>query len=346
MGVLSEIKKFIYAYICLLMIPGCIQNPEDKINNGIALYSNEESAKAMVIIEDGLINSALIKKLDENHYSFGENVIFYRKKKILRTVWPLELDIEINENYNIISYDPDSKKLGLSNGYDIKIFNSDGDLIKTCGPTPDDQRIKSFIIINGKIYFYKDTKIYSYDIESDNVTLLTNDKFSNLFGKESFNVKFYKSENLLCAVLGTAGKYYFNILDLRNNLLILQNINLASSKLLIKNNEIYYISGDAGKYSLILQTILPKKIKNLFGFSNLSDIEFFSTGLLYEDKAGFCVIDFEKTNNLKSPFHYEIPGQCNGKPVIKYGNKYYIIDLPVFMDKINFINNKIPSIFR
>jgi hypothetical protein len=346
MGVLSDSKKFIYTFICLSMIPGCIQNPEDKINKGIELYNNEEISKSKVNIEDGLINSALVKKLNENHYSFGENVIFYRKKKILRTVCPLELDIEINENYNIISYDPDSKKLGLSNGYDIKIYNSEGDLIKTCGPTPDDHRIKAFTIINGKIYFYKDTKIYSYDIASDNITLLTNDKFANSFGKESFNVKFYKTENLLGTVLGIAGKYYLNILDLRNNSMILQNIDLASSKLFIKNNEIYYISGDAGKYSLIIQTILPKKIKNLFEFSNLSDIEFFSSGLLYEDKEGFRVIDFEKTNNLKTPFHYEISGQCCSRPVIKYSNNYYITDMLVFMDKINYINSKIPNIFR
>ncbi len=343
---LSNLKKFIYAFICLFSITGCTQNADDKLNKGVELYSNGETTKAKAYIQDGLINSALIKKLDANHYSYGENVIFYRQKKTLKIVWPLELNIEISEDYNIISYDPDSKKLGLCNGYDIKIYASDGGLIKTCRPAPDEQRIKIFTIFNEKIYYYKEKNIYSYDLASDAVKSITNDKFTNSFGKEIYNVKFYKTKNLLAVVPGIAGRYYLNILDLKNNSIILQNLNLASSKLFFQENEIYFVSGDAGKYFLVKQTILPKKTKNLFELSNLTDIEFFSSGLLYEDKDGFRVIDYEKAFNQKIPFHYELAGQCGGRPVLKYSNKYYIIDMAVFLDRIANIKNKIPSIFE
>jgi hypothetical protein len=343
---LSNLKKFIYAFICLFSITGCMQNADDKLNKGVELYSNGETTKAKTYIEDGLINSALIKKLDANHYSYAENVIFYRQKKTLKIVWPLELNIEISEDYNIISYDPDSKKLGLCNEFDIKIYASNGSLIKTCRPTPDEQRIKIFTIYNEKIFYYKEKNIYFYDLASDAIKSITNDKFTNSFGKEIYNVKFYKSENLLAIVSGIAGRFYLNVLDLKNNSIVLQNINLASSKLFFKENEIYFVSGDAGKYFLVKQTILPKKTKNLFELSNLTDIEFFSSGLLYEDKDGFRVIDYEKAFNQKIPFHYGLAGQCSGRPVLKYSNKYYIIDMAVFLDKIANIKNKIPSIFE
>lgn len=332
--------------IFVSLTAGCIRNSEEKISKGIDLFNNEEFTRANVYFEEGLIGSALVKKLDEIKFSFAENAIFYRKNKILKIVWPLELNIETNENYNMLSYDPGSKKLGISNGYDINIYNDEGDLLKTCGPTPDEQRIKAFTISNEKIYYFKDGKIFVYDLHSDSVNFLANDKTSNSFGKESYNVKLYKADNLLGIAAGIAGRYFLNILDLKSNTMILQNAALASARLFIKNNEVYYVSGDAGKYSCIMQTISPKKTKIISEFGSLSDIEIFSSGSLYEDKSGFGIIDFEKSVNLKTPFHYEISGQCSGKAVIKFSNNYYIIDMPAFLDNIRSINDKVPSIFR
>ncbi len=337
---------FIIISFILFISTGCMQNAEEKINRGIELYNNKEIQKANDYIEDGLIKSALIKKLSANKFSYGENVIYYRKNKTIKIIWPLKMDIESDESYNLISYDRDSQKLGLSNGHDIKIYNSGGNLLKTYSTPQDEQQIKAFIFNNEKIYYYKDKKIFLYDMISEAVNFLASDKLSTSFGSNTYNVKLYKTDSLLGIISGIGGSYYLNIWDLNNNLMILQNVSLASSKLFIKNNEVYYINGDAGKYSCIMQTISSKKIKILSGFSSLSDIEFFSSGLLYEDKEGLGIIDYGKANKLKIPFHYGISGQCCGNPVLKSANGYYIINGSVFLEKINFVNNIIPELFR
>lgn len=346
MKIISYFYKFIFILICISPITGCSKDAADKLNDSIELYSHEDTTKAKIRIEDSLINSALIRKFKGHIFSYGENIIFYRQKKTLYFAYPQEFDIEINENYNLISYDPEPDQLGLSNGYDIKIYTSKGKLIKTCGPAPDDKSIKSFTISNNNIYYYKDKKIYAYDLVSDDVKLLANDKSANAFNKEAYNVKFYKTENLLGIVTGIAGKYYLNVLDLNNNLMILTDLNMASSKLYFQNNELFLIRGSAGKYLLARLSLPSKKIQNLFEFKNLTDIEFFAAGLLFEDNDGLKLIEYGKPYNYKIPFRYGLSGQCGGRPVIIYLDEYYIIDPAVFLEKITLINNRIPSLFE
>ncbi len=334
------------SFILIFLFYGCKPDGDNKINKGIELYNNGESSKAISYIEEGLINSALIKELKENHLLYGDNILFYRQKNNIKTVWPIDLNIELNNNYTIISYNPDSKKIGLSNGSDIKIYNYKGALIKTCGPTPDEKRIKAFTIIKENIYYYKDKNIYIYDLAADTEKLIADNKSITAPDKEPFDVKFYKTENELAVSAGIAGKYNISIFDIKNNSVILQNINAASSKILLKNGEMYYIGGSAGKYSLLIREIKSKKQKEIIAFDNLLDIELLPHGILFENKKGFWKADYQTGNKDTLPFNYKLSGQCSGSPVIRYLNKYCIIDMPVFIEKISRIKEKMPDVFE
>lgn len=341
---LIRLKHLVTILLFIVLFAGCTQNPGKKIEKGIELYISGETAKAITLIEDGLVNSALINKIKVNQLSFGENVLFYRQKKNLRIIWPLELNIEISEKYNLISYFPEANKLGLSNGYDIKLYDSAGNLIKTCGPTPDDKRIKAFTLINELIYYYKDKKVFIYDPAGDTEKQLSNVKTQLLFDNESYDAKFYKTDNSLVAVAGIAGRYYLSIYDLKNNSVILANYEIASLKLLFRNDDIYYVSGSAGNYTIIKKSIAAKKQKNLMEFKNLKDIEFFASEILFEDKEGLWFAGYESSRQ-KIPFRYELAGQCGGNPVIKYANNYYVTDVIRFADSLNQIKEKAPIVF-
>jgi len=341
----TKSKYIITSFIFLVLILGCSQNPGKKIEKGIELYMSGETAKAIGLIEDGLINSALINKIKINQLSLGENVIYYRQKKNIKIIWPLELNIEISEKYNLISYFHEANKLGLSNGYDIKLYDTAGNLIKTCGPTPDDKRIKAFTLINELIYYYKDKKVFIYDPATDADKQLSNVKTQLPFDNESYDAKFYKTDNSLAVAAGIAGRYYLSIYDLKNNSVILANYEIASLKLLFRNDDVYYISGSAGNYTTIKKSIAAKKQNNLMEFKNLKDIEFFISGMLIEDKDGLWFTGYESSRQ-KIPFRYELAGQCGGNPVIKYANNFYVIDFIRFADILNQIREKSPSVFE
>ncbi|MFH0974279.1 MAG: hypothetical protein V1874_00680 [Spirochaetota bacterium] len=343
---LYDIKKYFYFIICAAFIFGCSQDAEKKINKGLELYNNGEIAKAASCIEEGLVIASSIKKVNENRLSYGHNVLFSRQKKILKIIWPLEMELELADNYNIVSYDQDAGKLGLSNGTDIRIYNSEGSLVKTCGPTPDDKQIKAFIISSENIYYYKNKGIFIYDQATDTERLLMPDKSNSFSDKESYEVYMYRAGNLLGTAVGIAGKYNYNIFDLNSNSAVIQNLSLSSNKLLLRYNELYYITGNAGKYVLARLSVPSMKIKNLFQFENLLDVEFFSSGLLFENRNGFWGLDYEKSYARKIPFSYELKGECCGKAVIKYSGNYYIVDSVKFFEMIDSLKDKAPSIFE
>jgi hypothetical protein len=346
MILLYSIKKSLYLLLFAAFLYSCTQDAEKKISKGLELYNNGEIPKASRNIEEGLIISSAIKKLNENRLSYGKNALYNRQKKIFKIVWPLDMDLELTEKYNIVSYDPDSSKLGLSNGYDIRIYNQEGNLIKTCGPTPDDKQIKAFIINSEYIYYYKNKGMYIYDQATDTERLLMSDKSNAFSDKERYEVYMYRAGNLLGTAVGIAGKYNYNIFDLNSNSPVIQNLNLSSNKLLLRYNELYYIAGNAGKYVLARLSIPSMKIKNLFQFEGLSDVEFFNSGLLFENKNGLWGFDYEKSYARKIPFSYELGGECCGKAVIKYSDNYYIIDSVKFFDMIDYLKDKAPSIFE
>ena len=89
-------------------------------------------------------------------------------------------------------------------------------------------------------------------------------------------------------------------------------------------------------------SILSKKKKNLVDFDNLLNIEFFASGIIYEDRQGLWILKYDGSYKQEIPFHYELFGGYLDNPVLKYSNAYHILDLPVFISKMAYIKEAIP----
>jgi hypothetical protein len=329
----------------IILISGCKPNADKIITEGLELYGSGKTEEARQYLGKGLIYSVLLKKSDEANLLFGENVIFRRQKNSIRTIWPMDMNIDIENNYTIISHDTDSGKIGLSNGSDLKIYNSEGALIKTYGP-PDENRILAFSLIHENIIYYKNNNIYFYDSSSGSERAMTDGKKFTPASNGTIDIKFYRDGDQLAVSSGIAGKYSIIVFDLNNNSVIFNITNAASSKILLQNSEIYFISGNAGKYSISKSAIPDGKQKDIITFENIIDIGLFSSGAIFENKDGFWITDYNTGNEQKIPFKYQLSGQCSGSPVIKYSDAFYIIDFKGFMDRFDGIKQKIPSFFE
>ncbi len=339
--------------IWLIIFFACV-NAEKKINKGIELYKAGEKAKAVSFIEYGLIRSAGVKKLKEKGLLVGNNVLYY-KNADLEIVWPINLKIDIgakaeSENdYNIISYSPDSGYLGISNGYDVRVYDSKGKLIKNYSqPAEVGSALKSMIIMNRKAYIYKNKKIFFFDFLSDNdkdASLLDGELFKQL-AEGTYNTWFYGSENLLTAVSGVAGEYYLVVIDTAGKSIIVQDLKIATSKISFTKDRIYYISGSAGKYSL-MEMILPAKTnKSIIDFESLQDVELAGLGMFYENKKGMGAFEYNAPAQIILPFRFVLAGRCGEYPVIAYQNRDYAVDMTVFFDKVKYIKEAIPELFN
>ncbi len=345
----TSVKILTLYFISLLFIQttGCIQNAENKLKKGIELYKIKKSKEAITLIEDGLINFLSLKKIKADHLSYGENVLYSRTDKAVNIIYPIQMKINITKDYNIISYYPHIKKLAFSNGTDIKIYDTNGNLTSTCVSQADEKNpIKAISISHDNIFFYNNKKIFTCSSQVNTPEPFTNENYNEPFKDDTYNVYLYKAGTFLTLITGIAGKYNLNIIDLMNRSNLLKDLKIASSKVMATDNSLYYISGNAGKYSLNKISIISRKKENIINFENLHDIELFSTGIIFEDKEGTWIMKYDTGTRQRIPFNYRIAGKCGDNPVLKYLNKYYIIDLPALFDKLEYIKTSIPVIFQ
>lgn len=332
--------------ISSLLLFSCAPSAENKLNKGIEQINKGETEKGIANIEEGLISYASLKKINSTNLLYGINLLYFRQKKTYNFIWPIETEIASGDNCSIISYNPGTNKIGMSDGFDIKLYDSEGNFIKTLGPVKDENPgVKAFININDKVYYYKDKRIYIYDLLTDNEEFLTNEHFLKPFTEDKFNVKFYNTDNTLALILGIAGRYNLNIIDLSGNSVILKNVKAASPVIAFKENSAYYISGDAGKYYLNKADLKSRKTEKKINFESLIDIEFFNSGFIYEGKDGIWVSSFDGNNRQKIPFNYKLAGVCGNNPVFKYNEFYFVMDMDKLHDQLGILKDAVPMVF-
>ncbi len=333
-------------FISILSIQ-CTPDAEKKINSGIELYNKEEVANAKEELESGLFAFSSKNTLDDNpKISIGYNVIYKRHEDSLIINYPIKVEINIDKNYKIIYYDPDSKRLVLSNGIDINIYNNEGLLTKVIATSIDDKnKVKSVILINDKLLYFREKRVYVYDYATNNHKLLTKERFFCPVKGSYYIIKFHKTKSAIAIIIGMAGVYNMSVLDTIDSSILLKNHRISSSKLLFNDDNIYYITGKTGKWTLRKISIRSKKRTKLLEFDDLLDVEFSDAGFLYENRNGLWLYDYSSKKPEKIPFQFELAGICNGRPLIKNRGKIYPVNMKIFIDKIAYLKRVTPALF-
>ena len=145
---------------------------------------------------------------------------------------------------------------------------------------------------------------------------------------------------------GIAGTYYANIIDLSTNSLILTKLRVASSKLQIGKNYVYFISGSTGSWMLEKLSFNDKKRKVLLKFGNLVDIDFLPSGMLFENSKGHWLADFTKGIVFLLPFSFKVIAVSGGSILVIHDGKFYLIDSKKFILEMYSLMEKLPDLFE
>ncbi|MBN2040568.1 MAG: hypothetical protein JW864_11020 [Spirochaetes bacterium] len=340
-------KSLFFTFLLALFFFECTPDTEKKLNKGIELINNGEKEKAIPYIEDWTIITSSLKNINKGSFKYSGNLLYSKNKNTYKILWPAEADIELSGDYNLLNYSKNPEKVILSNGTEFKIFGIEGNLTKTIEPLQDNEnKIEAFIVINSNIYYFRNKKIYVYNLLTGNEIIFTDEKFYKPFTSDIYNVEFKNNGNILAITIGLAGKYNLYIADLEKKSVISRNIKISSANISIKDNAVYYITGDAGKYYLTGSDINSGKTKTEIIFNELADIVFFNNGIVFEQADGIRISDFEGNIKHKITFNYKLKGKCDNNPVFEYNNIFYVMDILKFLSQLEFLNNAVPDFFN
>ncbi len=336
---MSNLKILIFI-ISISMLASCSKSNDEKLEEQLTqkqlTNTNVDKIGQLLLmsISDFTFNKDTMIINRNGIYAIIENKIVFQypqKFKMDITSSKLEL-LDISEKF-LVAYD----KNGLIY-HDIS--NKETWEPKVEIPGKDISALK---IINDDILIFSNNELHSLSFKNENSRKILENKFTAPY-KKFYKSSLVKSTNQLCLTLGIAGKYYSNIINIKDKETKITDISATTLKNYLDQNHLYYITGKAGNWNLQKFNLTTKEKVKIFSFKELIDLEFTKWGLIVEDSNGIHLINY---NGFKIiiPFDYKLSGFCKGKILISYKNKTYLVKLEDLNRKLTYIKNKKPSIF-
>ncbi len=350
-----RVKLFIFSSIAILLsFPGMNCSPSfDKfVSKGLELHKSGKTTEAMGLIERGLIETTSIKKFSASKLFISNNVIYEWNNNEVRILYPIEIEFQIDDNSHenqiIFYFDFETQRLAYGKGNVIALLNSSGDVVHTANlRLVNGKKISSIILLKERLYYCHDGELYLYEFNTrENAVLIEDEKFLPPFKGLSYMVSFVSTVDVLGVTTGIAGTYNSSFIDRGSETVLLKNLRVSSSRIFIDNDSVFYISGSSGAWFLESITLSNKRKKKLHKFEDIVDLFFINGGLIFENKEGLRIVDNVKRVAIRVPLSSKLIAVIMDSILVKAGNRYYLLDLKVFLKRIFHLSEIFPDIFK
>ncbi len=325
---------------------GCAPDGEKNFVSGAELYNSGRTGEAINKFEEGMLCFSAKKSLSHDKILNCDNALYVRKAGAIKIIYPKKIKFDITGDYSVISFDPAFNRTALTNGADIRIFDSEGAPVKIISPVENtNKNIKSLVLDNNFIIYYISGIIYRCNMDTGEAKTVTGHKFECPFSDAFYSVRFYLSGKRLAVAAGLGGSYNLSVIDLEKNTAVIKNMEIAASKLFFSGDDIYFISGKSGNWALNHLAAATNSNRIISSLTDITDVEFSDACILYENSLGIWFLDYAAGQPERLPFNYELAGGCGGFPLLKFKGDSYVCDMKVFRDKLTGLKNSAPQIF-
>jgi hypothetical protein len=294
---------------------------DSEFRDAVSRYKRGDG-KSLNAVEQILVANTAKEKYDEKGLALNDSALFRYTDNEIEVLYPEEMSFSYEGKINDIIFFAADNTASYCDGKNIYyIDDGDSEIVFTSG---DKEDIKSLLIVNGEIMYYLRSSLYKIDMNSKRSELLIKDIVTSPY-KNYYNVIIKKLGDSIVFASGIAGSYHISVAEYPSMKIKMKNIQAASSKYSIIENDLYYIGGTTGNWEIYKLNLQSKNKKSLERMKNITEFAFTSNGYFYENADGLHISNYKEKSRV-IPVHIQLIGSITGDCIIKYNNAIHIID--------------------
>jgi hypothetical protein len=326
--------------LAVLSLFSCSKNPDREIDEAIAGYAAGDSGSKTRL--EGLILKASAKQEFSGEVESDGEMIWKSGGGDVKVVWPREATFTLmSENMNTMRC-ADAERVAFSDGLQIFIFDWKGNMLKYFTAGDEKKRVMALALSEGTIYYFRQNSVWSSGVDSPEKAAALEGSFSAPYSK-FYNAALFARGNRLGLLLGVAGSYNLNIMDMRTGRTVISNIRLAASRFCMTGDRLTYISGSTGSWSLNGMSLETKKKDVYRVFRDLADVEMVPGMVMVEDGRGLWMSPPENTPRSVC-FAFSLSGRGGTLALINYSDRAYLVDAGRLYELIVRAQEAVPSL--
>ena len=337
----TSLKK-IGIFICVLFFSHCTLDPDKKLNNAIEEYL-AKGFRALQSLEYEFINYVSIDSVEAQHLNTNGNILYTLYENKIEILYPVKRNLSILDGAAVKHAYISKDYCVITDGIQLCIFNGEGGHKNDETIGDKKHSIKSILVTGDNIIYFKDQKLYLYNILLNTSEPFIKDSFPAPFA-QYYAVDMIKIDNQLGVLVGIAGLYNFSVVNLTNESVVLKNLPMTSSKLSMDARQVHYMAGNVGNWELIQYSMEQKKKKSIEKFNDILDIELFPGAFVFENKNGLWASEYGK-DKIRIPFPFQVVGKYRDRLVLKSREIYYIVDMKKMLACLMKIKARAPELF-
>jgi hypothetical protein len=338
----TRLFVLILCLAAIAVIPAtCSVDPETRLERALERYGDNDSG-SLRELEQACIRYASLESLDGNDLQSNGTLLYRIKGSRAEIYYPASLTLNLIGGEDIIQVAADNNHAAITDGLRIALFTGSGSHIQDETLGDKKSPIRSLAIDDGSVLYYRNSKVYRYDIAVKTSSELAKESFPSPY-TSYYNTLFAENGALLGVCAGIAGSYSLSIVNVKTGAIVVKNLGMSSSRFFMGEKALYYITGSSGKWDLYRFDLSTKGKKPITGFSDLVDIVPAAGGYVCETSAGLFTALYG-SERKRIPFAYKLAGLYKGRVLMHYRGTYYFIDMKRLHEGLARIAERAPGL--
>lgn len=324
-----------------LIFVSCSNSPKAVYERMLNKYQEGKEGNITLIAEKFLMAFSF-KNIEYDSLFFNKSLILSIKGNHIEIMYPDNVSIKGDNSIgnNISFADINKKNIVLGNNKGFCVFDKDGDP-HTVYKSEKKERLDAIALRDRNVIYYSTGKVFELPYGEKKVKRMDSGEYFSPY-KKYFRSSIFVNDKYIILSTGIAGSYYISVFDALNGSSLMKNISASSFELNINENNLTYVRGGTGSWSVEKYDILSKKRSQVKGVGKIDNIFIAKDGFVTVSGKKYFIESFTGEREIL-PQEWNIIGICRNAVLIEYGKTAYMIDFPLLLQKIKELNEKTKS---
>jgi len=335
------INIFMLSFLILIpVLTGCGKSDVEKYHKALEDYLGKGLDPASV--EEAFFKAFGDEKPGSETLFFNKRVILNSVNDSIEIVFPEKVKLKIDDSIkgNVEYADSGAELVVLGNRSGFYAFDLKGEYLASY-KAGEKEKIDAVAVSGGSVFFLMNHILYAYNPQDGRAEKLVDGTFPPPY-RIYYKADMIVQGNYLAIITGIAGSYYISVINTEIPSIKMKNMAASSFEFAFTENEVIFIKGTSGKWSLSRHEYKVKSNEKLTPLGKLSAIYLTQDGYILEQDGEIKIYDYNN-NRISVPFQCSVSGRSRNSLITRFNNNNYIIDFSVFSREIAEFNNKIPD---